>query len=812
MYNHTEIEQKWQKIWDEQGAYKTVDPDMWKGEKKKFYALVEFPYPSGEGLHVGHPRPYIGMDVISRKRRMEGYHVMFPFGFDAFGLPAENFAIKHKIHPAVATQRNIKRFTAQVKSLGLSFDWDRMVDTTDPDYYKWTQWIFLQFFKQGLAYKDSIAINWCINCKIGLANEEVVGGRCERCGGPVEKRLKSQWMLKITAYAERLLNDLNTTQYLEKIKTQQREWIGRSEGVNYQQKVKGTDITLESYDSVPQTFMAQTFAVISPEHQLLPQLIAGLPEEKAVLDFVEKFKQRKLEKGFEVDKESEGIFTGRYLDNPFGTGDLPIWVASFVVADYGTGFVNCSAHDERDFAFAKKYNIPLRVAMLPADPDEAEKVRNLEYCYHHDPEAVLLAPEEFKDKKWGESREDIIHYIEQKGFGYPTTNFKLRDWVFSRQRYWGEPIPIISCEKCGFVAVPEKDLPVRLPEVEKYEPTDTGESPLAVMTDWVNVDCPQCGGPAKRETDTMPNWAGSSWYFLRYIDPKNSQSFADFEKLKYWMPVDWYNGGMEHTTLHLLYSRFWNKFLFDMKDVPTSEPYQKRTSHGMILGEGGEKMSKSKGNVVNPDDIVAQYGADTLRLYEMFMGPFDQAIPWDIKGLEGCYRFIQKVLKTREDKVRDGYQDDRDILRSLHKIIRKVGSDIETMGFNTAVSAGMIFMNEVAKKEAVSKQTFEQFLTIMAPFIPHITEELWQRMGHATSIFKESWPVFDPELAKDDEIELVIQINGKVRGKLMVSPDISKDAALEMAHADEGVKKWLDGKTIKNEVFVPGKIISIVVA
>ncbi len=939
MYNHRELEKKWQAYWGKQQTYKTLDPDQWHGENKKFYGLVEFPYPSGHGLHVGHIRSYTAMDIITRKKRMDGYHVLFPIGFDAFGLPAENYAIKTKTPPAVTTRENIANFTRQLQSIGIGFDWDRAVETTDPAYYKWTQWIFLELFKKGMAYKASIPINWCINCKIGLANEEVVNGRCERCGGPVEKRMKSQWMLKITAYADRLLNDLESTDYLEKIKTQQREWIGKSEGVNYKQRVKGTDIVLESYDSVPQTFMAQTFAVISPEHPFLPRLIAGLPEEQAVLEFVEKFKRRKIEQGFEIDKEIEGIFTGRFLDNPFGTGDLPIWAASFVVADYGTGFVNCSAHDERDFAFAKKYGIPLKVAMLPKDPEEAQKVKDLEYCYHHDPEGVLLYPEEFKGRTWADARDDIIHYIKEKGFGYPSTNYKLRDWVFSRQRYWGEPIPLVKCTHCavtkggekltlsfydqgGWEAIkqerktietralnpeePERyfdnvkagdiihainketqevlafevetvfhfqnlselfdrkdllpqicskdipqtlnefeksyeyssdyverinrhglvawkwklqsvyvplsleQLPLELPKVEHYEPTDSGESPLASVTDWVKTTCPDCGHEAIRETDTMPNWAGSSWYFLRYIDPRNDQVFAGFEKLKYWMPVDWYNGGMEHTTLHLLYSRFWNKFLADYGYVPTSEPYQKRTSHGMILGEGGEKMSKSKGNVVNPDDIVEQYGADTLRLYEMFMGPFDQAIPWDPKGLEGCSRFLTKLLKMQEEKVRSGYQDDRSVLRLLHKTIRKITQDIDSMGFNTAVSSAMIFLNEALKAEAVSLLAFEKFLTVLSPFIPHLAEELWEKTGHSTSIFQETWPAFDAELAKDEEIELVVQISGKVRGRLLVSPAITKEEALTLAYQNKDVKKWLEGKTVRQEIFVPGKIVNIV--
>ncbi|MBI4261898.1 leucine--tRNA ligase [Candidatus Uhrbacteria bacterium] len=805
-YDHKKIEKKWQQRWDEQGLFAAKNNDT----RKKFYALIEFPYPSGEGLHVGHPRSYTAMDIIARKRRMEGYNVLYPIGFDSFGLPTENYAIKTGRPPAEITKENIANFTRQLKRLGFSFDWERAVTTSDPSYYRWTQWIFLQFYKHGLAYKAKMPINWCPSCKIGLANEEVVNGGCERCGAPVEEREREQWMLAITKYADKLLDGLKEVDYIERAKVQQQHWIGRSEGVNYRQTIKDLNITVEAYDSVPQTFMAQTFAVIAPEHPLVQRMIEGTEYEKPVRAFVERIIKKKRAGKLDLEKEMEGIFTGRYVENPFGTGDLPIWVASFVVADYGTGFVNCSACDERDFAFAKKYNIPLHPVMFPQDPVEAEKIRNLEYCYHHDENGILTEPIEFKGRKWGEIRRDIIKYIEQQGFGYRKVQYKLRDWVFSRQRYWGEPIPLVYCDACvAWVPIPEDQLPLELPKVEKYQPTDTGESPLAAMHDWVQTTCPKCGGPARRETDTMPNWAGSSWYFLRYCDPKNKKEFASKKALQYWTPVDWYNGGMEHTVLHLLYSRFWNQFLYDIGVVPTREPYTKRTSHGLIMAEDGEKMSKSRGNVVNPDAVVEQVGADTLRLYEMFMGPFDQAVPWSTDGIMGVRRFVEKVWRLFHEITES--QNHRIILgRLLHKTVKKVTEDIEAMKYNTAISAMMIFVNE-AHATGLSKEQAEAFLKILAPFAPHIAEELWEQLGHAESISREPWPTFDSALCVDEEIELVIQVNGRVRDRLRVAADIPEADAKAQALEREKVKPWIAGKKIEKVVFVQGRLVNIVV-
>ncbi len=810
-------EGKWQQYWEDKKLFAAAD----KSSKEKFYCLIEFPYPSAEGLHAGHPRPYTAMDVLARKRRLQGFNVLFPIGFDAFGLPSENYAIKTGIHPAVITEKNIENFTRQLKSIGFSFDWDREVVTTDPSYYKWTQWIFLKMWEKGLAYKARIPINWCLSCKIGLANEEVVNGKCERCGGEVEKREKEQWMFKITEYADRLIRDLDDVDYLERIKTQQINWIGRSEGINFVEKVKDLDIKFEVYDSIPQTFLAQTFTVIAPEHPLVERLIGGTEFETPVREFVKNIRERKAENKFELEKELEGIFTGRYVDNPFGTGDFPIWVASYVLADYGTGIVNCSAHDERDFAFAKKYSIPLKIALLPPDPDRAERVKKFEEFYR-EPDGILQSPEDFKGMTWTDSRTPVIKYIEQRGYGQSAVHYKLRDWIFSRQRYWGEPIPMVYCEHCretgaavfGWVPVPESELPVKLPEVERYEPTDNGESPLAAITDWVNTTCPVCGGPAKRETDTMPNWAGSNWYFLRYIDPRNDKALADKKKLEYWAPVDWYNGGMEHTTLHLLYSRFIYKFLWDIGAVPKScgsEPYKKRTSHGMILGEGGEKMSKSRGNVVNPDDVVSQYGADTLRLYEMFMGPFDQAIPWDNKGVVGVRRFLEKVWSIYQGGVKIADVAPDELTGLTHRTIKKVGADIETQDYNTAVSALMILANKIAAAGQFDKFTAETFLKLLSPFAPHLAEELWQQFGHKKSICRQDWPEFHPALIAEKYIELIIQINGKVRDKIRVEADITEQQAENLARQTGKVKALLDGKGVKNVIFVPGRLINFVI-
>ncbi len=811
-YDHNKIEKKWQTRWEKQQVFAAKNNDV----RKKFYALIEFPYPSGEGLHVGHPRSYTAMDIVARKRRMEGYNVLYPIGFDSFGLPTENYAIKTGRPPAEITKENIANFTRQLKRLGFSFDWDRAVTTSDPAYYRWTQWIFLQLFKHGLAYKAKMPINWCPACKIGLANEEVVNGGCERCGAPVEEREREQWMLAITKYADKLLEGLKDVDYIERAKVQQQNWIGRSEGVQYKQRVKDLGIEVEAYDSVPQTFMAQTFAVIAPEHPLVKKLVQGTEYEKSVTQFVHEYARRKRGGKLDLEKEMDGIFTGRYVDNPFGTGDLPIWIASFVVYEYGTGFVNCSAHDERDFAFAKKYGIPLKPVMFPKDAERAKEVKSLDFCYHHNEEGILQEPKEFHGRKWGEVREDIINYIEKNGFGYRKVQYKLRDWVFSRQRYWGEPIPLVYCEACvAWVPLPEDQLPLELPRVEKYQPTDTGESPLAAMHDWVQTTCPRCGGPAQRETDTMPNWAGSSWYFLRYCDPDNKKEFASKESLQYWTPVDWYNGGMEHVVLHLLYSRFWNLFLYDIGVVPTKEPYTKRTSHGLIMAEDGEKMSKSRGNVVNPDAVIEQVGADTLRLYEMFMGPFDQTVPWSTDGIMGVRRFVEKVWRLFERygevELPNGSSTSDSIDRLLHKTIKKVTEDIEAMKFNTAISAMMIFVNE-AQASGITKEQGEVFLKILSPFAPHVAEELWEQLGHKESISRESWPTYDPALCVDEEVELVIQVNGKLRDRVRVPVDITEENAKARALMSDKIKPWIEGKKIEKVVFVKGRLVNIVVS
>lgn len=804
-YDHQKIEKKWQNRWEAERAFEvTEDPS-----KPKWYTLVEFPYPSGAGLHVGHVRSYTALDIVSRLKRRQGMNVLYPIGWDAFGLPTENYAIKHKIHPREATKTNIANFTRQIKSLGLSFDWSREIDTTDPAYYKWTQWIFLQLYKKGLAYQADIPINWCPKCKIGLANEEVIDGKCERCGTETTRRQMKQWMLAITKYADRLIDDLKLVDYLPKISQQQINWIGRSEGVNVHCKIKGFDYTFDVYDSVPQTFMAQTFAVIAAEHPMLAEIVKGTPQEKAVMECAQNIQKKKVAREFGTDDSVEGMFTGRYIENPYGTGDLPLWVASFVVMDYGSGIVNCSAHDERDFAFAKKYGIPLRPVLLPPDPVEAEKVRNLEFCYHHAEGGILTAPEEFKGRQWGEVREDIITFLEKKGIASRAVNYKLRDWVFSRQHYWGEPIPLIHCPTCGVVPVPDDQLPVVLPDVEHYEPTDNGESPLAKMKIWRSVACPKCSGPAQRETDTMPNWAGSSWYFLRYTDSKNDQMFAAPDKLKYWMQVDLYNGGMEHTTLHLLYSRFWHKFLFDQGLVPHTEPYARRYSHGTVLANDGKKMSKSLGNVVNPDDVLAEFGADALRLYEMFMGPFEDMIAWDTKNVTGVQRFLDKAYKLRE-KVGDTRLSPS-ITRVLHRTLIKVQDDIVDMKFNTAVSAMMIALNQMEKESTIYREDWMLFLHILNPFAPHLTEELWELLGQTTLLSREPWPAANEEYVKQDSLTIVVQINGKMRTQLQLPVAAGKNEIEAAALANEKVQEYLAGLSPRKVIVVPGRLINIVI-
>jgi leucyl-tRNA synthetase len=801
-YDHTKIEKKWQKVWESKKPNKVKEDK----KKKKFYALIEFPYPSGDGLHVGHIRSNTAMDIISRKRRREGYNVLYPIGWDAFGLPTENYAIKTGIQPAVVTKKNTDTFRRQLKSLGFSFDWFREINTTDPKYYKWTQWIFLQFLKNGLAYKKKMAINWCPKDLIGLANEEVINGKCERCGTTVEKRDKEQWMLAITKYADRLDKDLDETDFLEKIKIQQRNWIGKSEGVNLTFNVKDSHLKFEMFDSIPQTFMAQTFTVIAPDHPQLYELVKGTEYEEKVMKKAKEIIERRNKGEFESINEMDGIFTGRYIDYTPAKRQLPIWVASFVLADYGTGIVNCSYHDERDYLFAKKFNIDLHPVLFPADEEKAKLVRNKEIFYR-EPDGILQEPVEFKGRRWDEVRSDIIDYIVKNNYGKKSINYKLRDWVFSRQRYWGEPIPVVHCEKCGVVPVPEKDLPITLPKVKNYAPTGNGESPLAAIDKWVNTKCPNCKCKAKRETDTMPQWAGSSWYYLRYMDPKNNKEFVGKKSLNYWNQVDWYNGGMEHTTLHLLYSRFWHKFLFDLGLVPTSEPYKKRTSHGLILAQGGEKMSKSKGNVVSPDELVKVVGADTLRIHEMFMGPFDQAIAWDTNTIAGSRRFLERVWKL-QDKI--GKIESEKIDIAVNKAVKKVTEDIEAMRFNTAISSMMILINEFEKEEIISKNNYQIFLQLLAPFAPHITEEIWSNLKNKKSIHQSDWPSYNNELIKEDKTKIVIQINGKVRGTIEGDISESEDQIKTRVLELPDIQKWVNGQNIKKVIYIKGKLINLV--
>ena len=715
-YNHRALEKKWQKIWDEEKAFAATEDYS----KPKYYALVEFPYPSGQGLHVGHPRPYTALDIVARKRRMQGYNVLYPMGWDAFGLPTENYAIKNKIHPKIVTKNNVERFKGQLHALGYSFDWDREVNTTDPDYYHWTQWIFLKLFKEGLAYKSEMPINWCTSCKVGLANEEVVNGVCERCGAPVVRKVKSQWMLKITEYADKLLEGLKDVDYIERVKVSQRNWIGKSQGAEVDFKIAGKEDKLTVYTTRSDTLFGATYMVVSPEHPMLEKY----KEEIQNLDEIRAYQEQAARKSdferSELAKEKTGVeIEGLRAVNPVNDKEIPIWVSDYVLMSYGTGAIMAvPAHDTRDWEFAKKFHLPIIEVVAGGEDVQKEA--------YTDVAAGKLVNSGFLDGlEVAKAKEKIIEFLEEKQIGKGKTNFKLRDWVFSRQRYWGEPIPIVNCEKCGYVALPESQLPLQLPEVDSYMPTDNGESPLAAMTDWVNTTCPCCGGPAKRETDTMPQWAGSSWYFLRYTDPKNTKALASEEALKYWLPVDWYNGGMEHTTLHLLYSRFWHRFLYDQGVVPTPEPYQKRTSHGMILGENGEKMSKSRGNVVNPDDIVMDYGADTLRTYEMFIGAFDLSASWSENGVKGCRRFLERVWKLQDILVDgEGYRPEFET--KMHQLIKKVSSDYENLKYNTAIAAMMSILNDFSKAGSISRGEFRTFLILLNPTAPHITEEIWE--------------------------------------------------------------------------------------
>ena len=798
LYNHREVETKWQKVWDDEKAFKTSDDFT----KPKYYALVEFPYPSGQGLHVGHPRPYTALDIVARKRRMQGYNVLYPMGWDAFGLPTENYAIKNHIHPRIVTENNVKRFKSQLHSLGYSFDWDREINTTDVKYYKWTQWIFLKLFKAGLAYKAEMPINWCTSCKVGLANEEVVNGVCERCGSEVIRKVKSQWMLKITAYADKLIEGLDTVDYIERVKVSQKNWIGKSTGAEVDFAVKGKDEKLTVYTTRPDTLFGVTYMVISPEHPMIDKYKDDLKNYDEVVAYREQAAKKSDFERTELAKDKTGVMLdGLTAIDPVNDKEIPIWVSDYVLMSYGTGAIMAvPAHDERDWEFAKKFNMPIIevVAGSPVDVNEA---------VYTDVATGTLVNSGFLDGlSVADAKEKIIEFMTEKGIGHAKTNYKLRDWVFSRQRYWGEPIPIVHCDKCGYVALPESELPLELPDVESYMPTDNGESPLAAMTEWVNTTCPCCGGPAKRETDTMPQWAGSSWYFLRYTDPHNDKELASQEALKYWMPVDWYNGGMEHTTLHLLYSRFWHRFLYDEGVVPCPEPYQKRTSHGMILGSNGEKMSKSRGNVVNPDDIVRDYGADTLRTYEMFIGAFDLSASWSEDGVKGCRRFLERVWKLQDILTEeDGYSADMEV--KLHQTIKKVSSDFENLKYNTAIAAMMALINEFYKKNSVTKGEYRTLLTLLNPVAPHITEELWQRAGFDGRVYQTVWPEFDEEKTKEATVEIAVQINGKTRATLAIHKDDQKDAVIE--NAKKVITDKLTGSIVK-EIYVPGRIVNIV--
>lgn len=799
-YNFRAVEKKWQEIWEEKQIFKTSNDFS----KPKYYALVEFPYPSGEGLHVGHPRPYTALDVVARKRRLEGYNVLFPMGWDAFGLPTENYAIQTKIHPAVITERNINRFREQLKSLGFSFDWSREVNTTDPAYFKWTQWIFLKLFEHGLAYKKEMPINWCPRCKIGLANEEVVDGKCERCSHQVETRVKNQWMLKITAYAERLINDLELVDYIERVKVQQRNWIGRSEGADVIFKIKDTEETLTVFTTRPDTLFGATYMVISPEHPVLEKLKDRITNVPEIAAYQEQARKKSEFERSQLVREKTGVpVEGLKAINPVNGMEIPIWVSDYVLMTYGTGAIMAvPGHDQRDWEFAVKFGLPIVEVVAGGDITKE--------AYTDIDEGVMVNSGFLDGLDVKSAQKKIIAWLQEKGLGVPKVNYKLRDWVFSRQRYWGEPIPLVHCEKCGWVPVPEEELPVRLPQVANYEPTDTGESPLATIRHWVETTCPKCGGYAERETDTMPQWAGSSWYFLRYCDPHNDQALASKEALDYWLPVDWYNGGMEHTTLHLLYSRFWHKFLYDIGVVPGPEPYAKRTSHGMILGENNEKMSKSRGNVINPDDVVAEYGADTLRLYEMFIGDFEKSVPWSTEGVRGCKRFLDRVWKLM-DMVIPGEAYRPELEAKMHQTIKKVSQDYESLKFNTAIAALMTLLNDVYHTGSINEAELKTFLILLNPVAPHITEEIWERLKFGGMLNEQSWPTWDEAKTVEKTVEIGVQVNGKLRGTIEVNVDDPQEAAREKALANEAVQRALDGKTIVKEIYVPGRIYNIVV-
>ena len=799
-YDFLEIEKKWQKKWEEDGCFHAITGSS----KPKFYNLIEFPYPSGQGLHVGHPRSYTALDIIARKRRMQGYNVLYPIGWDAFGLPTENFAIKNKIHPKIVTKNNIANFTRQLKMLGFSFDWSREINTTSPEYYKWTQWIFLQLFKKGLAYKQEMPINWCTGCKVGLSNEEVVNGVCERCGSEVVQRRKSQWMLKITEYAQRLIDDLDEVDYIEKVKIQQKNWIGRSEGAEVNFKLSSGD-DLVVYTTRCDTLFGATYVVMSPEHALIEKLKPLITNMDAVNDYIVQASKKSEFERTELAKDKTGVqLEGVYAVNPANGAKLPVWISDYVLVTYGTGAIMAvPAHDTRDWEFAKKFRLPI-IEVVEGGEDVQKEAYTDVYSGNMVNSGFL------NGLSVKEAIPTMIDWIEKNNLGKRKVNFKLRDWVFSRQRYWGEPIPLVHCEKCGWVPIPESELPLELPEIDTFEPGENGESPLAKAFDWIKTTCPHCGGPAERETDTMPQWAGSSWYFLRYMDPHNNEALASKEALEYWSPVDWYNGGMEHTTLHLLYSRFWHKFLYDIGVVPTKEPYMKRTSHGMILGEDNQKMSKSRGNVVNPDDVVNEFGADAFRTYEMFIGAFDQTTPWSQKGLKGCYKFIERVWKL-QDAVTDDEGYSADLEKTMHKTIKKVTEDYDRMKFNTGIAALMSLVNDFYKKGSVTKGEYLTLITLLNPVAPHATEELWQMFGGEGYLSLAKWPEYDESKTVDDEIEIVVQINGKIKGKLTVSADTSDDDIRNAALADETIAALVEGKTIVKTIVVKGRLVNIVV-
>ena len=797
-YNHKEVEKKWQAVWDNEKAF-AVSNDY---SKPKFYALVEFPYPSGQGLHVGHPRPYTALDIVARKRRMQGYNVLYPMGWDAFGLPTENYAIKNHIHPRIVTKNNVERFKAQLHSLGYSFDWDREINTTDEDYYKWTQWIFLKLFKEGLAYKSEMPINWCTGCKVGLANEEVVNGVCERCGSEVVRKVKSQWMLKITEYADKLIEGLNDVDYIERVKVSQKNWIGKSQGAEVDFVLTGKEDKLRVYTTRPDTLFGVTYMVVSPEHPMIDKYQAEIKNWDDVIAYREMAAKKSDFERTELAKDKTGVMIdGLTATNPVNGKEIPVWISDYVLMTYGTGAIMAvPAHDERDWEFAKKFNMPIIEVVSGSD------VSVQDACYSDVATGTLVNSDFLNGLSVADAKEKIAAFLEEKGIGNKKTNFKLRDWVFSRQRYWGEPIPIVICDKCGYVPLDESQLPLVLPDVESYMPTDNGESPLAAMTDWVNTTCPCCGGAAKRETDTMPQWAGSSWYFLRYTDPTNKEALASKEALDYWMPVDWYNGGMEHTTLHLLYSRFWHKFLYDQNVVPCPEPYQKRTSHGMILGSNGEKMSKSRGNVVNPDDIVQEFGADTLRTYEMFIGAFDLSAAWSEEGVKGCRRFLERVWKL-QDLVVDGDGYSADLETKMHQTIKKVSYDFENLKYNTGIAAMMALINDFYKKNSLTKGEYKTLITLLNPVAPHITEELWEILGLEGKVYQTSWPTYDEEKTVESTIEIAVQVNGKVKATLNIGKDEAADAVI--AKAKEALGDKLTGNIVK-EIYVPGRLVNIV--